>query len=47
MDVVAYLRIIIPQELEWEFLARIWGHEIAGAGGTSARAWMMGEEGTL
>jgi hypothetical protein len=31
MDVEAYLRIIIPEELEWEFLARTWGHEIAGA----------------
>lgn len=27
----AYLRIIIPEELEWEFFARTWGHEIAGA----------------
>jgi hypothetical protein len=32
MDVVAYLRIIIPEEREWGFLARTWGHEINIAG---------------
>ena len=47
MDVVAYLRIIIPKELQWEFLARTWVMRLLAPGGTSARAWMMAEGGNV